>query len=775
MSSPLFNPFRPGTALMRRLRLSTKLGVLATVLLVPLLVVSYFLIDRLNESMRVSRDEVDGAAMVVALTDVIQATQVHRGKNHVLLSGGTANVSTMTPAREALEQAVAAARQRMAKRPDFQLATEWAPLSEKLAAMPSTPWSSPAEAFAAHSELVNEIRRLIYTTAERSSLLFDPVPSTYFLMDIMVSELPVWGEMLGQVRGKGAGELAKAVRDPQQITEALLLIREARAKTLDVRSQQVFLNRYGQGDLKNAESVQAVEAFLSQASQALNAPGSLSADRYFSAGTLALDAVAGYQSVLQQRLNALLEARLQSDRQLRTITGVGAALGIALVGYLMISFYLSFVIDFRHVIGVMREVAGGNLRAHVPVRGRDELAELAALLVRMNANLSGMVAEVRSNSALVAHAGKSLAVGNRDLADRTEQQAANLEETAASVQQLSGTVHQNAETAGDSDAQAIQVREVAEAGAQSMGIAVDSVETVQKSAEQMKQIIGVIDSLAFQTNILALNAAVEAARAGEQGRGFAVVASEVRSLAQRSAASAKEIRQLIEASSSQVATSVTQIRAVGGNMAQIVSGVRSVAANMSLISAASAEQSTGLIQVASAVSQLDEITQRNAQMVEKAVQQANQLEGRASQLASAVSSFLLQQGTAEEAIELVERAVARRAQTSKSAFLREITDPSQPYHDRDMYVFVLDSAGTYQAFGGNSQKVGTRVQEIPGVDGQVLLESIIEQAQAGGGWVEYDIVNPVSGNIQTKMSYVVKVDEWFVGCGVYKSIVALAT
>jgi signal transduction histidine kinase len=244
----------------------------------------------------------------------------------------------------------------------------------------------------------------------------------------------------------------------------------------------------------------------------------------------------------------------------------------------------------------------------------------------------------------------------------------------------------------------------------------------------------------------------------------------VRTLAQRSAGSAKEIRQLIEASSSQVASSVAQIRAAGSNMTQIVNGVRGVAANMSLISAASAEQSTGLIEISSAVSQLDEITQRNAQMVERAVQQANQLEGRASQLASAVSSFMLQQGTAEEAMALVSRAVENRAACGKEAFLRNLTDPAQEFHDRDMYVFALDGQGSYLAFGGKPEKVGSRVQDIPGVDGQALLEAIIDQAEAGEGWVEYDIVNPVSGAIQTKMSYVTKVDSLYVGCGVYKTV-----
>ena len=447
-------------------------------------------------------------------------------------------------------------------------------------------------------------------------------------------------------------------------------------------------------------------------------------------------------------------------------------LGVATLAYFMLSFYVSFMGDFRQVLQSMEQTASGNLRTVLKANGSDELADLTRLLDRTIGNLSAMVAEVRSNSALVAHAGKSLAMGNRDLADRTEQQAANLEQTAASVHELSSTVHQNAETAGDSDQQAARVRDVAESGAQSMGRAVSSVEVIQKSAQQMNEIIGVIDSLAFQTNILALNAAVEAARAGEQGRGFAVVANEVRTLAQRSAASSKEIRQLIETSRMQVDTSVSQIRTAGSSIAEIVNGVRGVAANMSLISASSAEQSNGLSEISSAVTQLDQITQRNAQMVERAVVQANQLEHRAAHLSKAVSSFMLQQGTAEEAMVLVDRAIEHRNRSGRDAFVRELTEPARNFHDRDMYVFALDRQGVYRAFGGKPEKVGSRVQDIAGVDGQALLENIVAQAEVEPGWVEYDIANPVTGAIQGKMSYVVKVDDLYVGCGVYKTVAA---
>jgi len=446
------------------------------------------------------------------------------------------------------------------------------------------------------------------------------------------------------------------------------------------------------------------------------------------------------------------------------------ALGAAVVLYALAALYASLSADLQGLARAMERATSGDLSTRAASTGRDELAQLAQALNGMVLTLSAMVADIRSNAALVAHAGQSLAEDSRALADRTEQQAANLEQTAASVEELSSTVQNNAQTAQGADARAAQVRHAADAGAQAMARAVQSVETIQQGARRMTEIIGTIDAIAFQTNILALNAAVEAARAGEQGRGFAVVASEVRTLATRSGDAAREIRTLIGASVSQVETSTGLIRSAGEGIANMADGIRSVAMSMSEISSSSAEQSTGLREVSAAVQQLDQITQHNAQMVGYAVQQAGALQSRAATLSLAVSAFRLQQGTADEAVALVQKAVALHRSTSREQFLRSITDKSQPYHDRDMYVFALDTAGTYRAFGGNPAKVGTRVQDIPGIAGDKLVSDIVAQAEQGPGWVEYDITNPATGAVQTKMSYVYRLGDLYAGCGVYKKL-----
>ena len=451
-----------------------------------------------------------------------------------------------------------------------------------------------------------------------------------------------------------------------------------------------------------------------------------------------------------------------------------SSLSLVAALYLLVGFYVGVSQDLNQVTVAMNKLVQGDLRVAIAVRGQDELTDLATSASKIGATVSAMVANVRSNAAFVAHSGQSLAAGNRELSDRTEQQATKLEQTATSVEQLSATVQENARVANQANAQAARVRDIADHGDVTMAEAVAAVEASQGSSKRMDEIVSVIDGLAFQTNILALNAAVEAARAGESGRGFAVVASEVRSLAQRSAESAKEIRQLIGTSSSQIATSVEKIRAAGGDINQIVAGIREVATNMSQISTSSAEQSVGLTEITAAVRQMDEITQRNAQMVDYAAEQASNLEGRSTTLIRSIAMFKLQQGSAEEAYGLVQRAIAyRRHCPSTAAFLRDITDPSKGYFDRDMYVFVFDRNGKYMAFGGNPAKVNTSVNQVPGIDGPGLIQAVFLQADHEPGWVEYDITNPANGKVQPKMSYVQKLDDYALGCGVYKNLVVV--
>jgi methyl-accepting chemotaxis protein len=255
--------------------------------------------------------------------------------------------------------------------------------------------------------------------------------------------------------------------------------------------------------------------------------------------------------------------------------------------------------------------------------------------------LGGIVTKIKRSSDIVNAAAQEIAQGHADLSSRTEEQASSLEQTAASMEEMTATVSQNAENARKASKRASEASAVAERGGEVVGAVVSTMSGISASSKKIADIIGVIDGIAFQTNILALNAAVEAARAGEQGRGFAVVASEVRSLAQRSAAAAKEIRQLISDSVGRIDAGSKQVAEAGKTMGEIVESVKRVNGLIAEISAASQEQSQSLTQVSDTVQQLEKVTQQNAAMVEEATAASASLEEQAGALTRAVGSFKL--------------------------------------------------------------------------------------------------------------------------------------
>ena len=287
-----------------------------------------------------------------------------------------------------------------------------------------------------------------------------------------------------------------------------------------------------------------------------------------------------------------------------------------------------------------QRVAAGDLSQAVPLAAGDDTSMMAQLK-RMQDSLVAVVGSVRQNAESVATASAQIAQGNQDLSQRTEEQASALEETAASMEQLGSTVKQNADNARQANQLAVGASNIAVKGGEVVGQVVDTMKGINDSSKKIADIIGVIDGIAFQTNILALNAAVEAARAGEQGRGFAVVASEVRSLAQRSADAAREVKTLINASVERVEQGTALVDEAGATMQEVVSSIKRVADIMGEINAASAEQGAGVMQVGEAVTLMDQATQQNAALVEESAAAAESLKVQARQLVDAVAVFML--------------------------------------------------------------------------------------------------------------------------------------
>ncbi|GAB3630462.1 Methyl-accepting chemotaxis protein I [Pandoraea terrae] len=323
------------------------------------------------------------------------------------------------------------------------------------------------------------------------------------------------------------------------------------------------------------------------------------------------------------------------------MVGIGMVIGLLIGIVTQITLTRAIVGPIDDAIKHFEKIAGGDLTQRIEVWDTTETGRLFQGVKHMQDSLVRTVAQVRSGTESITSAAQQIAAGNTDLSARTEQQAASLEETASSMEELTATVKQNADNARQASQLAVNASDIAARGGEVVGRVVGTMQGISTSSNKIVDIISVIDGIAFQTNILALNAAVEAARAGEQGRGFAVVAGEVRTLAQRSAAAAKEIKELIEDSAHKVHDGSQLVEQAGQTMEEIVQAVKRVTDIMGEISAASAEQSSGIEQVNRAVTQMDEVTQQNAALVEEAAAAAGSLEEQASRLKSVVSVFRL--------------------------------------------------------------------------------------------------------------------------------------
>ena len=338
---------------------------------------------------------------------------------------------------------------------------------------------------------------------------------------------------------------------------------------------------------------------------------------------------------------ALWDAHGTSGRALHAWLSGLAGLSALMTLYFWSSLYNNVVLPLRRATGAARQMAGGDLTGEIEVQRDDEVGQLLAALRQMNVNLHSIISDVRSNFAEITVATGEIATGNMDLSGRTESQASSLQQTAASMEQLTSNVQQSAGSVARANELAGSASRVAKAGGDIVSQVVLTMGDISDSSRKILDIIGLIDGIAFQTNILALNAAVEAARAGEEGRGFAVVASEVRGLAQRSATAAKEIKGLIDMSISKVNAGTVLTNSAGATMSEVMQSVDRVTQVMDEISNSTSEQSQGIGQVNDAVIQIDDITQQNAALVEQAAAAAGNLEQQARHVEQAMAVFKL--------------------------------------------------------------------------------------------------------------------------------------
>jgi methyl-accepting chemotaxis protein-1 (serine sensor receptor) len=451
------------------------------------------------------------------------------------------------------------------------------------------------------------------------------------------------------------GQLTAFPEDPAQVDKRLPQIRADIA-----RVDQVW--KSFAGSLETPEGKKLAEAFDAARKRygregLVPALAALGAHDFQQGGEILQGPMREAFVPLRDSVEALIEyqmttTRLDYEAAMAVYAGIRATvIAVVLAGIaasIAIGFFLirAIVRQLGEAVRVADAVAAGDLTQHIATTSNDEIGHLMRAMQHMNEGLADTVRRVRMGTDAITVASGEIATGNADLSSRTESQASSLEETASSMEELTSTVRQNADNARQANQLVVSTAEIAAKGGQVVDRVVETMSSIQDSSRKISDIIGVIDGIAFQTNILALNAAVEAARAGEQGRGFAVVAAEVRSLAQRSAGAAKEIKALIEDSVGKVDAGGKLVDEAGRTMDEIVGSVKRVTDIMSEIAAASQEQSAGIEQVNQAVEQMDQMTQQNAALVEEAAVAAESMREQAGMLAEAVSVFKLENVTA---------------------------------------------------------------------------------------------------------------------------------
>ena len=444
--------------------------------------------------------------------------------------------------------------------------------------------------------------------------------------------------------------------------------------------------------------------------------------------------------------------------------------------YFLFAQYRRSVISMGRLLTATERIATGDLSGGIFDVAKDgsestEASRLTRAMMQMEGNLVGIVNQVRVSSSAIVLGAREIAAGNTNLSQRTEEQASTLEQTASGMEELEATVRQNADSCKRASALASGASQVAAKAAVQTREVTLTMQSIEKSSRHVAEVIGVIEGIAFQTNILALNAAVEAARAGDQGRGFAVVAAEVRNLAQRSAAAAKDVKSSIGTSVDNVAEGSRLVEAAGVTMDEVVSSIANVAQLIREIAAASQDQSRSVAETNQALLQMDSVTQHNAALVEQAMAAALNFEEEAGRLANVVGAFKLDRmEDRDQAVALVKKAVAHIREFGLERACEDFHDTGGEFNFGEFYIYAFSQDGICVANGRDPSRRGNSVIDNVDADGRPINRDILHIVNTRGrGWSDYKWVNPGTGRLQLKSAYFEMVDHVVVTCGIFKT------
>jgi len=624
----------PGVRLFRAIGFRSKAWLISAVFCLPILALSWSYFGDKAAAIAFSAKERDGVAYVRQAAALLPVLLEQRLAAVQASAGGVATVAP--PA--ALPAALKALADEQTRSADaLGTAAALRELNQRLGALPP-PSAGLDKVLAAHDGVLEALVGLITTAADNSNLTLDPDLDSYYLMDAVTSSLPQLLNATAELRDLVAAVARGAANDAGLQRGAVAT--EVRSDIADERlatsiAKVASVHPEMEKALGATELRKRLHAFHEQAASGQARDAAVAAGGEVLAGMMTM------HQRMSDELDRLLVARVDGMAAGRNATIAVLVLGGLLAMYLFTAFRKVLDGGLREVTYHIDAMRDGNLTTQPRAWGADEVARLMQTLTEMQASLRGIVQQVRDGSDSIVGASTQIAGGATDLQGRTEQTAASLQETAAAMEEITATVQRNTDTVQEATRLADTNARAAERSGQIIGQVMQTMQAINTSSGRIGDIIGTIDSIAFQTNILALNAAVEAARAGEQGRGFAVVASEVRALAQRSATAAREIKGLVTESVGQVQGGVNVVREAGGSIDAVVGSSRRVSELLAEVAVGAGEQNQGVVQSAAAVQQMDTATQQNAALVEQTAAAASELQRQAERLAAGVAQFRL--------------------------------------------------------------------------------------------------------------------------------------
>jgi len=633
----------PGVRLFRSIDFKAKALTISLIFSIPLAWVSWQYFGDKAAAIAFSSKEREGVAYARQVMPLLSALQHHRTQALADVRKQSAGTTT-AQAHEAVEALAAQLAQRQqALGTDLSTGKPYQAFIDTRRQL-----ASAAAGFdtvmASHGEQIDKLITLLAASTDGSNLTLDPDIDTYYLMDASMFRLPLVIEYVSQLGELGAGMLGSQAANPAQLRKATELIVLANGQIQAIRDglDKVYAyNNEVKAAIQADETLRLASVFVKQAEGALLRPEGPqgAADTHLAQARQSAEALTLLTSRATTRMDELIGTRVHGMVTARTGTAMVMLLCVLGAGYLFLSFKKVLDGGLREIAFHLDAMRDGNLTTQPKAWGGDEVARLISALVQMQGSLAEIVNQVRASSNALLMGASEISSGSMDLSARTEANAASLEQTSAAMGNMAHSVNVSADSSRSAATIAHNNADAASHGKGVIQQVINSMSAVKASSGKIGDIIGVIDGIAFQTNILALNAAVEAARAGEQGKGFAVVASEVRALALRSATAAREIKALITDSMGRVDESTQVIQTAGKTMEDLVANADHIHALLQEISRTAAEQSVGITEIGVALQTLDQSTQQNAALVEETAAASSSVKDLAQQLTDRVSMF----------------------------------------------------------------------------------------------------------------------------------------